>query len=275
MAKLKTNYHTHNQLCNHAVGDSEAYVLKAIEIGLEEIGLSDHVPNPLSIISAKDFKRNWSFRNMSLDVFENVYLPELDEVIEKYGDKIKIYRGIESEYNIKHHDYFKYIREKLDYMVLGLHYFFDGDKCINSYGEVDYNTIKFYAKTAVEALESGLFKIFGHPDVFMFSYKNINGERKFDDAAREASRIIIESAIKNNVYLELNCNGLYNTYKRGNKEWLYPYKDFWMIVKEYKDAKIIISADAHSPEDLDGSYVEEVINFAKELGLDVCDKVEF
>ena len=59
-------------------------------------------------------------------------------------------------------------------MILGLHYFFDGDKCINSYGEVDHNTIKFYAKTAVEALESGLFKIFGHPDVFMFSYKNIN-----------------------------------------------------------------------------------------------------
>lgn len=275
MSKLKANYHTHNQLCNHAVGDSESYVLKAIELGMEELGLSDHAPIPLFTTSAKDFIRNWSFRNMSYDVFENVYLPEVNEVIEKYSNQIKLYKAVETEYNIKYNDYYKSLRDRLDYMLLGMHYFYIGDKCINSYGDINYTNVKYYAQTSVEAMESGLFKIFAHPDLFMFSYKNINGERKFDDEAIKCTRTIIESAIKNDVYLELNCNGLYNSYKRNSKEWLYPYKEFWMIVKEYKDAKVIISADAHNPNDLAGEYIKEVINFAKEMGLKIQEKIEF
>ncbi len=41
---IKTNYHSHTTRCKHAVGSDEAYVLAAIEAGLDEIGFSDHAP---------------------------------------------------------------------------------------------------------------------------------------------------------------------------------------------------------------------------------------
>ena len=275
MKKLIANYHTHNQLCNHAVGDCEAYVLEAINLGMEEIGITDHNPIPVEYLTPYYYKRNWCFRNMSYDAFENVYLQELDEVIEKYGDKIRILKGVEAEYIPHHHDYYVEMSKKLDYMLLGLHFFYDNEKCLNSYGDVNYETIKFYVDNAIKAMSTGLFKVFVHPDLFMFNYKNINGERKFDEAAVSATRQIIEAAIKYDVYLELNCNGLQNTYKRSSSEWLYPYIEFWQIAKEYKDLKIIIGADAHNPKQLASKEVEDVIDFANRLGLKVEDKIKF
>ena len=41
---LENNYHTHTARCGHAIGTDEEYVLKAIEIGVKELGFSDHVP---------------------------------------------------------------------------------------------------------------------------------------------------------------------------------------------------------------------------------------
>jgi histidinol-phosphatase (PHP family) len=38
------DYHTHHARCGHAVGELEEYVKKGIEIGLMQIGLSDHMP---------------------------------------------------------------------------------------------------------------------------------------------------------------------------------------------------------------------------------------
>ena len=43
---MKSNYHTHNYRCNHAVGNVEEYVKEAISEGFDEIGISDHLPHP-------------------------------------------------------------------------------------------------------------------------------------------------------------------------------------------------------------------------------------
>ena len=38
------DYHTHTPLCRHAEGNPVDYAKRAIEIGLDEIGFSDHSP---------------------------------------------------------------------------------------------------------------------------------------------------------------------------------------------------------------------------------------
>jgi len=38
--------HTHTYLCKHADGNPEDYVGRAVEVGLDEIGCSDHCPMP-------------------------------------------------------------------------------------------------------------------------------------------------------------------------------------------------------------------------------------
>ncbi len=275
MSFIKCNYHTHNRLCNHATGESKDYVLKAISLGMEEIGLSDHGPIPTSFMSYQEYKDNLCYRFMSLDVFEHIYLKELDDVIEEYGDKIKIYRGLEVEYLPYEKEFYEMLHNKLDYLNLGIHYFVSNGKIHNSYSHVTYENVLDYAKNAVEAMNTGLFKTLVHPDLFMFSYENINGERKFDEAATEASKMIIEAAIRNNVYLEINCNGLANSRKYDSDDWLYPYHEFWKLVKTYKDAKIIIGVDAHRPEALDSEDVEKILGFVKKLDLNVCHKIEF
>ena len=40
------DYHMHTPLCRHAVGEPEAYARRALELGVEEIGFSDHSPMP-------------------------------------------------------------------------------------------------------------------------------------------------------------------------------------------------------------------------------------
>jgi histidinol-phosphatase (PHP family) len=38
------DYHTHHVRCGHAEGELEQYVKRGIEIGLDQLGLSDHMP---------------------------------------------------------------------------------------------------------------------------------------------------------------------------------------------------------------------------------------
>ena len=42
----KTNFHTHTYRCGHANGSEEEMVCSAIKMGIEELGISEHVPLP-------------------------------------------------------------------------------------------------------------------------------------------------------------------------------------------------------------------------------------
>ena len=41
---MLTNYHTHCNLCKHAGGTIEEYVLEAVDKGFDILGMSDHLP---------------------------------------------------------------------------------------------------------------------------------------------------------------------------------------------------------------------------------------
>lgn len=86
--------------------------------------------------------------------------------------------------------------------------------------------------------------------------------------------MLIESAIKNNMYLEINCNGLHNSRKYGSSDkWLYPLDEFWNIAKEYKDLKVIIGCDAHDPENLYNDDVKVVVEKYKDFPT-LCEYME-
>ena len=44
--RIKSNFHSHNYLCGHAVGTVSDYVKEAVACGLETIGISDHCNCP-------------------------------------------------------------------------------------------------------------------------------------------------------------------------------------------------------------------------------------
>ena len=251
---MRNNYHTHTYLCKHAEGNVNDYVKKAVELGMEEIGISDHGPllhNP--------------FPRMTIFEFFNVYLKEIEKAQEEYKGQIKVYKSLELEYLDKDYDYIQSLREHLDYLVLGCHYYSSTNPCkeTSTFHIDTVEKLSQYVQLVEHALDTGFFKIIAHPDMFFLGYK------KFDDYARSACRRIIEAAIRNDVYLEINANGMRRVKHRG-----YPREEFFQMAKNM-NAKIIIGADAHHPDELDDEAVKDAEEFAKSLEIKVCEKAEF
>ena len=96
-------------------------------------------------------------------------------------------------------------------------------------------------------------------------------------------RKIIESAIKNDVYLEFNANGL----RRGPKPtngfiyehgelYMYPRIEFWKLVcGEYKYNKILINDDCHSMKDLCDDYTKKAYQLFIDNNWKFSRKIEF
>ena len=267
---LKANYHTHTKLCNHAEGMPEDYVKKAIELGFVELGMSDHGPVPHEFMSEKEYINNWIQRNMTLEEYYTIYLPALDEAIAKYGDKIKIYKGLEVEYIPGHEEYYLGLKANLDYLNFGVHYFLSEGIEKNSYDDVDYKSIYDYCDIAVNGMKTGIYNCLVHPDLFYFGYKNEEGKQVFDKHCVEVTHRICQTASELGIYLEVNCNGLANSRKYGLKnEWLYPRKEFWEIAMTYPNLKIIIGCDAHLINNLYSEDTKAIEKFCQELGLNI------
>ena len=273
---MKANYHTHLKLCGHAEGMSCDYVKVAIEEGFEIIGISDHGPIKPEFMSPEDFKYNWLDRQMTYEDFINIYLPDCYASKEKYKEKIKVFVGVEIEYMYPYHQYYVDLKEKLDYMNLAVHFYYHDGKIINCFENVTYESVYSYALNAKMAMETGLFEIMVHPDVYMYQYKSTDGKPTFDSECEKTARLIIESAIKNNVYLEINVGGIFKATSNNQVvgEFAYPRDEFWRIASEYDGLKVVVGVDAHKPEHLKEEEIKMAYEFAKKHNIIVSEKVE-
>lgn len=280
---MKVNYHTHTYLCNHAVGEPADYILSAINAGFSIIGISDHGPLVKGMLSQEDMTSLWLNRHMNYQQFKDIYLPAVLQCQKDYADKIKIYRGLEIEYIKGHDDYYRQLKSQLEYLCLGAHtYEFEG-KYLNPYEPTTTNlTVEGYVSTIEQALETGLFDILVHPDLFMFSYVSKNGIlHEWDDKCSEVAHRIIQSAIKNDVIIEVNCGCVYLGKNKYN-EYNYPRSEFWEIAKLYPKVKIIIGRDAHNPNAFNDEITKSIEEFVKQhqipvivdydIGAKICTK---
>lgn len=257
---MKTNYHTHNYRCNHAVGTVEDYIREAIKEGYDEIGISDHLPHPGKNID--------NCSRMTYDQLEE-YFKEIDISREKYKDKISIKKAMECEYFEDYHWLYKELKEKynVDYLLLGVHFFpYKGEWIY--VGDINFTPeiLEVYVDHVIKSMEGLDFAYIAHPDLFGISYRN------WDEHSIKASRGILEAAEKLNMPIEININGM----KRGKinynlgERYYYPIKDFWILSKEY-NVKRILGVDAHDPKNLRNRYIGE--EFAKELNLKIIDEI--
>lgn len=259
---MKSNYHTHNYRCNHASGNVEDYVIEAIKAGFDEVGFSDHLPHP-----GKNLDNTYRMK------YEEIsgYMKEIDEAIKKYGHKISIKKGIECEYFADYGWLYEELMEKYkaDYLLLGAHFFPYKGECLYV-GEIysDPEKLESYSDYVVESMKSELFKYIAHPDIFGLGYID------WDDNSIKASRKILQTAEDLNMPIEINVNGLRKpllTYNKGKRH-KYPIEDFWQLSKEY-NIKTIIGIDAHYPREMHD--LDMGLNFAKEFGIEIIDRLEF
>lgn len=254
--KKISNYHSHVVLCGHAEGNVEDYVKEAIKHGYEEICITDHAPIPVHFVGERMHYNLWLYQMMNKEVFEKEYLPQLDYCINKYKE-IKIIKGLEVDF-IPTRDYFyNYLLSKVECLVVGIHFFFYNNVIKSSYDRLTEAEMDKYVQAIEQAVATGYFSCLVHPDLYLY-YVN-----EFTAYHEKLARRIIEACIKNDVYLEINANG------KGR----YPREEFWSIVKQYPEAKIIINSDAHRINDFHGETIKQAISFADKLNIKVEEKM--
>ncbi|WP_434414804.1 histidinol-phosphatase [symbiont of Argiope bruennichi] len=260
--KLKNNYHAHTLWCRHAFNTAEEMILEAIKNNYQIFGISEHVGY---------FGKNDAGQRLHNDeVF--AYISEMKALKQKYSDKITILTGFETEYLEDEKSWYEklYQNKDVDYLILGNH--FENQILDEQYYGITIKSpekLKAYVDQAIKGMESGLFSILAHPDLFMLSYK------EFDENALIQSKRLIEAAIKNNVLLEVNINGLNMVSDPNNyHSWKYPNYNFWKLFSTYNHP-CIINIDAHWKEMLSNEKFQDLVfDFCKKLNLKIVDKIK-
>lgn len=249
------NYHTHTYRCGHAEGSERDYVAAALSAGLKLLGFSDHTPY--------DFfdsePRNRPMRMKPEELPE--YAASVHALAEEYRDRLEIRLGVEAEYYPK---YFPRLLELLrengvEYMILGQHFLgneigdrYSGRPCL------DRRELERYVSQTSEALDTGLFTYFAHPDLFHF----VGSRAAYEQEMRKLCR----AAKRTDTPLEINLLGL----REGRH---YPNERFWRIAAEEGNA-VVLGSDAHRPEQvLDSASEQKAIALADQLGLRILDTI--
>lgn len=285
----KVNYHTHTYRCGHANGSEEDMVKAALDMGIEELGMCEHIPLPhyrkhliLSIPAIRSLK---SLLSLGLAFVKNgptmrmpyvqleEHIHKIEECQQKFGQQMTIYKGFEAEGLAEYFDYYQKLLDdqKVDYLILGHHFH---KHCIHSdyYGRDDIKKkdIYQYCNDVEKAIETNLFSYIAHPDLFLIGYS------QFDLDAQTVSRRICEKAKQYNIPLEVNAGGMRKGLRNVNGEELYPYPNahFWDIASEVGN-DVILGFDAHDPSDFNDGMYQSMISFAKEHQLHLIDHFEF
>lgn len=247
------NYHTHTRRCNHASDGEEEYVTCALRRGLKLVGFSDHTPYY--------FPGGYSswFR-MNPDQLQD-YCDTVRGLQRKYKGKIEIPLGLEVEYYPElFPQLLPVLRDSgIEYMLLGQHFIGNEmDEPYSGAATADVNTLKRYCKQSADAMQTGLFTYFAHPDLLHFT--GSAGDY------REHMRLICREAKSCALPLEINLLGFF---KKRN----YPDPGFWELAAE-EGCEVILGCDTHAARHLLEEETErQAMELINRLGLKLVETV--
>ncbi|QZE13810.1 histidinol-phosphatase [Halosquirtibacter laminarini] len=245
---MLVDYHIHT-LFSDGICSHEEIVERAISLGVDSIGFSDHYGF---------YPNDWT---ASVDIIPEM-VSEVLRCKKKYTGQIQILLGLEVDY---YPDKVKETREVIeaypfDYVMGSIHHIdgenFDSDPNHNIYkkNSIDFLYQRYYELLS-EAVCSGLFNIISHPDLIKkYNYiPSIDLTKVYNDLA--------DLLVANNIFAEYNTSGLSR-----------PCQDFFPsdeIVSIFlkKGVKFIVGSDTHKLEHLLRNY-QEAIRRLKVLGVD-------
>ncbi len=242
---MRIDLHNHTTRCNHAEGTVDEYIQKAIDIGIDIYGFSEHAP--------MDFDPHYRLEFEEMQA----YTDDVLTAKEQYKDDINILLGYEVDYLPGHMDE-RVLNAKVDYLIGSVHFIdkwgFDNPEFIAGWKEKDIDEIWQAYFEATEAMaKSGKFDIVGHLDLI----------KVFKFMPKQDTRILAKNALKaikkSNMVLELNAAGLRKPVAEA-----YPSKT--LLQEAYAlNIPITFSSDAHAVEQVGFGY-EKVVTLAKEVG---------
>lgn len=233
----KTSYHAHTSYCNHAIGTAKELCAAAYKNGFKIFGFSEHVHFESEV---------GSDRRTSKKHQESLLLDEVPKLKKKYEDKMEVLMGFECEWFPGEEDYLRELlmHPECDYLILGNHYKTKLDNA-EYYPLIvaDDKELLNYTESTIAAIESGLYIYVAHPSIYMRSRVT------FGPLEQECARRIIEAAVKHNMPLGINVNGISKGYVEiGNEiRYNYPHMGFFQMAGKM-GAQVIIELDVHNPK---------------------------
>lgn len=264
MSSLKANYHTHTYRCHHAEGSDEQFVRAAIDADLEILGFSDHMPIP----NIEGYHRLSPIDRMNEEEMHD-YLASIRKLKSKYADRLEILTAFECEWLADNVEHLKRLRGFSDYLIFSNHERFGNSDYYDYTYYCDDENLIHYCEETEEALSSGLFSIFAHPEYFM------TNRNSFNDQCRWAADHLAQVCVKYDVAMEINIKGFERIHRFDGKDQpIYPIPEFWQIASKYP-IKAIYGCDAHSPlEVFRGERIAEVRAYLGDIDLKIIDRLE-
>jgi len=244
----------HTPLCRHATGEPTEYAARALELGLTEIGFTDHSPMP------RDDFDDWRMRN-----------GQLDEYVEKVRrarrehPRLTIKLALEVDYLPGHEDWIRDLaaRHPWDYFIGSVHYVsdswaVDNPNKLSEWKHRDaWEVWSVYFDRLTMAAESGLFEIIGHADL-----PKKFGHRPTRDCT-PLYETFLKAAKKSGAAIELNTAGL-----RKDCREIYPNRA--LLEAAFRlGVPITFGSDAHAVAEV-GLNLRDAVELARSVGYGQC-----
>jgi len=241
----RVDLHNHTTRCNHATGTVDEYVQRAIKLGIDVYGFSEHGPMDF------DPKYRLAFEEM------DAYVSDILTAKERYKNDIDILLGYEVDWLQGHMDR-RVIYADVDYLIGSVHFIdkwsFDNPEFIGGWKNKDIDEIwQAYFEATEAMVKSGKFDIVGHLDlikVFKFMPKQ---------DVRLLAKNVLDAIKKSDMVMEVNTSGLRKPIGE-----MYPSRDL-LEVAYTLDIPITFSSDAHAVEQIGAGY-ELATSLAKDIG---------
>lgn len=251
---MKIDYHTHHARCGHAVGSLEDYVKRGVEIGLAQIGLSDHMP--LLHVDPNDYYPEMA---MSMEELPR-YVEEAFELKAKYAGQIDVRVGLEGDYIEGHEEAIERIVTAYpwDYVIgsvhfLGLWDISDFRQTHEWEGRDPMAVYEQYYDAVCKAAATGFYDYIGHIDVIKrFGFKP-------DGDVTHLEQMALEAAAKAGIAIELNASGL-----RMPCAEMFPSRRMIDYARQL-GIPLTIGSDCHQPDRL-AQYLDEARAMLREAG---------
>ena len=243
--KIRVDLHNHTTRCNHAEGTVDAYIQKAISLGIDIYGFSEHAP--------MDFDPKYRLNFDEIDA----YFHDILTAKERYKQEIDILLGYEVDWLPGHMDE-RVLGADVDYLIGSVHFIdkwsFDNPEFIGGWKNKDIDEIwKAYFEATEAMVKSGKFDIVGHLDLIkVFKYMP-----KQD--VRLLAKDVLLAIKQSNMVIEINTAGL-----RKPVGEMYPSRA--LLEEAYAlGIPITFSSDAHAVEHIGAGY-ELATTLAKDIG---------
>jgi histidinol-phosphatase (PHP family) len=238
---LPADYHMHTPLCHHATGEPVDYARRAVELGLTEIGFSDHSP------MRQDNFDNWRMNFNQLDD----YLAKV-RLAQKTFPQLTIRLALEVDYLPGQEDWIRALAawHPWDYFIGSVHYVsdswdIDNPAKLSEWKKRDaFEVWSVYFERLAQAAGSKLFDIIGHCDL-----PKKFGIRPSQDCTPLYEKFL-NAAAKAGCAIELNTAGL-----RKDCREIYPSRNLLALAFQ-RNIPITFGSDAHAAGEVGLNFSE-------------------